>query len=158
MNVMSAVPLALSPDALFQKVTAAWDAARDGKPLAPRSALRPALLGSALPYVCLVDVIRDVTPIDFRYRLCGHYLVNQYGVNVTGHMQRALITAVPDGQPILDAMLLVEASGEPKRFRAVYPNVNGAMRRLTAMLFPLTETGERVDTILGSGIFEDVVR
>jgi PAS domain-containing protein len=46
-----------------------WDAKRQNKLMPPRSDIDPVEIPRLLPYVMLIDVVRE--PLDFRYRLMG---------------------------------------------------------------------------------------
>jgi hypothetical protein len=67
---------------MLRRFYAHWDSCRRGREFPARADLDPCDFTYALPYVSLLDVLRD--PLRFRFRLQGTGIVDRTGVDMTG--------------------------------------------------------------------------
>jgi hypothetical protein len=69
-------------DSRLRKLVAQWERMRRHRVLPTRRDVDPAEFADILPYVFMVDVLRD--PLDFRFRLAGTNFREVAGLEVTG--------------------------------------------------------------------------
>lgn len=146
-------PTKVSPDALFERVQAVWDHARQDRPMPRRQQIDAVKLGALLPYVGLIDVIHGEA-IDLRYRLVGAQTTQSFGLNLTGHLHSALTEGRTVPSRFYEACRRCVETHAPQTIEIT----DGRNRKdlpfqVTARVWPLSEDGTTVTCLLGGAIF-----
>jgi hypothetical protein len=145
-SASSALPRTLHAGDLpsISRMWAYWDGLRTGRSMPSRADLDPAAITSVLPYLLLIDVLRD--PLDFRFRLVGTEIDRIVAGTYTGvhfsnlpHMRR--------GNDIWAAYAQVVASGAPLCSEIEYVGPIDYVRRMAHAQFPLSDDGRAVNMI-----------
>ena len=144
----------VTPDALFERLQAAWDDARHGRPMPHRQDIDAVKLGTLLPYVGLIDVIQG-EHIDLRYRLVGDQTTQSFGFNLTGHVHSQLSSGGHQPTLFYQACQRCVATREPQTIEIA----NGRTPKdlpfqVTARIWPLSDDGEKVTCLLGGAVFQ----
>jgi hypothetical protein len=128
----------------ISRAWAYWNSLRTGRPMPSRADIDPAAIKPLLPYLLLIDVLRD--PPDFRFRLIGTEIDRIVAGNYTGvcfsdlsHMRR--------GNKVWAEYERVVASGAPLCAGIDYVGAADYVRRLAHALFPLADDGRTVNVI-----------
>jgi hypothetical protein len=115
-----------------------------GRPMPSRADLDPAAIKLLLPYLLLIDVLRD--PLEFRFRLVGTEIDRIVAGNYTGvrfsdlsHMRR--------GNKVWAEYERVVASSAPLCSEIEYVGATDYVRRVAHALFPLSDDGRTVNVI-----------
>lgn len=135
----------------LQEILAYW-LKKKGNRFAPsRSDIDPAEITHLLPYVGLVDVLRN--PLRFRYRLAGTQIVESYGYELTGHY---LDEADLNGHlgAIVTEYTKVAEQGEAVCATWDYTRKDGRHIRYERLALPLSSDGRIVDMLFGGCVFE----
>jgi hypothetical protein len=143
------------PAAVFAHVQACWDEARTDR-LPARQAISPKKLARVLPYVSLIDVVAG-QPLDFQYRLMGEHVIAGAGSNLVGRRSSELPQTSPERRPVFESFVRCVQTREPQRVHDTVSNMNGTMRQLDWMVWPLSQTGDQVDGLLAAALFQDGV-
>lgn len=118
---------------------------RRGDRIAPaRRDLEPWDLKPVLPYVALLDVLRD--PLDFRCRLVGTKVREIHGVELTGSSIQVLGPPAYAEQVWRHLIELIERK-EPQLCRVDYINRHDLRRSFTSLRLPLSDDGETINMI-----------
>ncbi len=127
-----------------------WLSARGAREMPSRSDFDPLDHPALLPRLFIVEVSR--IPPHFRYRLCGTEIDEQQGYPMTGRTFEELFEGdlyCFTQERFADVAFHRRVSYHSTHFRTD----NSAKRsRFTRLLLPLSDDGERVDTVLGSRI------
>ena len=134
---------ALRYDSLRQAL-AYWESKRRGRPMPARRDLDPIEIPRLLPWVLLIDVLRD--PLDFRYRLIGTEVVAVSRDDFTGTRFSDLPGKGSDSV-IWDNCLTVVRSKAPFSRRPPYVGPRDDVHSGQNLLMPLSSDGEQVDMI-----------
>jgi hypothetical protein len=132
---------------LHREAYSYWHSKRRGDLLPGRDAIDPVELPAALPWINLVDVVRDGDNYRFRHRLIGTGIVGRYGRDATGcwfdeiygpefreqHLQ-AYVDLVKTARPSLAQV----AMAVPEKSFVIYQR----------LALPLATDGTKVDMIL----------
>jgi hypothetical protein len=129
----------LIPDGL-----AYWNRIRGDRKMPARANLDPLHIPALLPYVMLVDVMRD--PLDFRYRLIGSEIDRVLTIDHRGKRLSEL-PGKGQGTLIWEHHRQVADTAAPFRTEVKYVGGNTQVRRLEHCLMPLSSDGARVDMI-----------
>lgn len=121
-----------------------WHRIRGARRMPSRKDLDPLDIPELLPYVMLIDVLRD--PLDFRFRLLGtgHDAIvasNYKGVRFSelAHLRR--------GNAVWDEYERVAVERTPLRSFVPYVGTDRSVRCIEHCLMPLSTDGETVDMI-----------
>jgi hypothetical protein len=125
---------------------------KKGSRFAPsRADLDPVDIPRLLPYVGLVDVLRD--PLRFRYRLTGSNITTGYGQELTG---RFLDEIDLDGHQheIIREYQVVSELGEAVCATWEYSRKDGRYIAYERLALPLSNDGKTVNMLFGGCCFE----
>ncbi len=121
-----------------------WHRIRGTRPMPSRTDVDPLDIPQLLPYVMLIDVLRE--PLDFRFRLLG-----------TGHdqivardykgMRFSDLPHLARGNPVWGQYERVTLERTPLRASIPYIGADTSVRKIEHYLLPLSTDGETVDMI-----------
>jgi hypothetical protein len=134
------------PDSLLPAALAHWHRLRGGRHLPLRRDFDPSEAPALLPYVIMVDVLRD--PPDFQYRLLGTAIDRVLGGGYRGKRYSELSFTRP-GTPLWDEHWRVVAEQVPLRSTVAYFGSDRAVQKAEHVLMPFSDGGESVDMLLG---------
>jgi hypothetical protein len=140
------MPLALprsTPDHI-ESALAYWRRLCGERRMPSRKEFDPLDIPELLPYVMLVDVLRD--PFDFRFRLLGSGHDQIVARNYKG-MRFSELAHLRRGNPVWDEYERVAVEGMPLRSFVPYVGADPNVRRIEHCLMPLSSDGELVDMI-----------
>lgn len=131
-----------SLDVKLRELRAYWLSKKSEDGLPGRRDIDPLDIPRLMPYVALVDILRD--PLDYRYRLTGTKFVEMIGHNRTGMRAREIFTG-----PLLEATValigrLIE-SRAPLAFEGRLFWIDKAYYRFQTLILPLATDGKTVD-------------
>lgn len=135
----------LSTRDIVQEGLQYWERIRGPRRMPSRMDLDPVDVPHLLPYVMLIDVLRD--PLDFRFRLLGtaHDLI--VGGNYRGRRFSELSHTAP-GNRIWDEYARVADEGQPLRSVVSYVGADAYVpRQFEHCLMPLSASDRTVDMI-----------
>ncbi|HVO13715.1 MAG TPA: PAS domain-containing protein [Alphaproteobacteria bacterium] len=133
------------PDSLLPSALAHWHRLRGGRRLPLRADFDPSEVPALLPYVIVVDVLRD--PPDFQYRLLGTAIDRVLGGSYRGKRYSELSYTRP-GTAIWDEHCRVVAEQVPLRSTVAFVGPDGAVQKAEHVLMPFSDGGETVDMLL----------
>jgi len=144
-------PPVLAPE--LRAIKDYWDKKRGARAMPRRADIDPLELRAHLPYLGLVDVLKD--GYDFRFRLLGTEFARLFGRDSTGRTVREVYTA---GDPdilhwMLDSYLCVVRSKRPVLRLGSVCAVGKDFIATQGLNMPLSEDGERVNMIFGRTVF-----
>jgi hypothetical protein len=115
-----------------------------------RQEVDPVKMRAFLPYVILVDVLRDGRGrvADFHFRLSGTEVAARYGCDLRGLMLTEVDLGDCEGE-IMAAYLQTVAWGAPQYFVDAYVRADGRPMHYERLLMPLSSDGFAVDVLLG---------
>lgn len=122
-----------------------WCGLTDGDRLPGRRHIDPSDMLPFLPYVMLMDVIRE-PELDFRYRLIGTKHQSFWLKNLTGVCIRATEQQGP-GSTIWKGLERAATTAMPMSTRAPYVGTKKEIYEIEDILMPLAEDGRTVDMI-----------
>lgn len=124
-----------------------WTAACAGRAFPLRSAIAPTELPpDLLPQMFIADVLHD--PLDFRFRLAGTQVVENAGLELTGHLLSELPLA--GLEPIITEYETTVARSEPRYSTHDYTSANGYVRTVERLILPLSRSGDTLDMLTGA--------
>ena len=138
-----AIAATLRYDCLRQAL-AYWESKRRGRRMPARRDLDPIEMPRLLPWVLLLDVLRD--PLDIRYRLVGTEVVAIARRDFTGARFSALPGKGPDSV-VWDNCMTVVRSRAPFSRLPPYEGPRDDIERGQNLLLPLSSDGVDVDMI-----------
>jgi hypothetical protein len=129
-------------DSKLRELWVYWLSRRPENSLPGRRDIDPLDIPRLMPYVALVDILRD--PLDYRYRLTGTKFVEMIGHDRTGMRAREIFTG-----PLLETTValigrLIE-SGAPLAFEGRLFWIDKAYYRFQTLILPLAADGKMVD-------------
>jgi len=133
------------PDSLLPTALACWHRLRGGRRLPLRADFDPSEVPALLPYVIVIDVLRD--PPDFQYRLLGTAIDRVLGGDYRGKRYSELTYTKP-GTPIWDEHCRVVAEQVPLSSTVAYVGPDRAVQKAEHVLMPFSDRGETVDMLL----------
>ncbi|MEK9970708.1 MAG: PAS domain-containing protein [Ferrovibrio sp.] len=123
-----------------------WDGKRAGRPMPARADLDPAEIKPLLPYVVLLDVLRDAEPgwpLDFRYRLLGTVTDGMMNARYTGLCMSELAHQQP-GSRIWQSLDRVTTTRAPHMNRVPYVGPHKDFMSVVDLVMPLSNDGAQV--------------
>ncbi|WP_282608911.1 PAS domain-containing protein [Pelagibius sp. Alg239-R121] len=120
-----------------------------------RAQIDPLDVPDLLSIIFLIDVIESGDEPEFRFRLVGSKITEVVGSDPTGRSFSAFYDEANLG-PMTEIYNEVTRSGEPFVNNSTAPFSDKDYVRLARLLLPLSESGSRVDMILGALFFENV--
>lgn len=127
------------------RLYAYWADKRGDRLFPARRDIDPSEIKSLLPYVMLVDVLRE--PLDFRIRLAGTEIVSRFGEELTGRLL-AQIDLDGEAVSIFDCYASVVDSGEPRLDEEEFVRNDGRYMHYARLLLPLSNDQKGVDILL----------
>ena len=125
----------------------AWWNAKNGATdaLPSRADFNPAEYRHLLPYIALVDILRN--PLDWRYRLVGTRMVEVMGGERTGRRMRELLSppAVEGAAMLMTRLIETRA---PLAFTGTLYWLEKEYVGFHALVLPLSSNGEEIDMAL----------
>jgi hypothetical protein len=134
-----------SDSVLLQNALVHWNRVRGGRRLPLRADFDPSEVPTLLPYIIMVDVLRD--PPDFQYRLLGTAIDRVLGGDYRGKRYSELTYTKP-GTPIWDEHCRVVAEQVPLRSTVAFVGPDRAVQKAEHILMPFSDSGETVDMLL----------
>jgi hypothetical protein len=134
------------PDSLLPTALSYWHRLRGGRRLPLRRDFDPSEMPALLPYVIMVDVLRD--PPDFQYRLLGTAIDRVLGGGYRGKRYSEL-SFTRAGTAIWDEHWRVVAEQMPLRSTVAYLGSERAIQKAEYVLMPFSDGGGGVDMLLG---------
>ena len=128
-----------------------WDGKRVGRSMPSRRDIDPIEIPRLLPYVMLIDVLRD--PLDFRYRLIGTEVRRILHGDYTGKRYTDVPGKGP-GSVVWGDYEAVVARKEPLVSTPPYVGPDKQVRRCRNLLMPLSDDGATVNMVLGVVVIE----
>lgn len=145
-------PTAADPiEAVLSRIEAHWNDIRGERVMPSRGDIDPAVLGSVLPHVILLDVLRE--PLDFRYRLLGEHMVTHGGVHEPGDLLSDVVARNARVQPAFDAYKAAATTLRAARCVFTYETRKGTERTVTLVALPLSEDGKTASHLLVGVVF-----
>lgn len=114
-----------------------WDAARGGRSMPARTDLDPLEMKAALPYLMLIDVVGP----EFRYRLVGTQVVQDFGRDLTGKTVGQQIRPMPFAADVGALFRRVRDEGRPVFTTGHHQTPDGVTHSVSRLLLPLGEDG-----------------
>jgi hypothetical protein len=121
-----------------------WHRIRGERRMPSRTDVDPLHIPDLLPYVMLVDVLRD--PLDFRFRLLGSGHDQIVARNYKG-MRFSELAHLRRGNPVWAEYERVVLDATPLRSFVPYVGADRGVRSIEHCLMPLSSDGEAVDMI-----------
>lgn len=126
-----------------------WAAKRGSRPMPSRADLEPAEMKPLLPYVVLMDVLRDPRPdwpFDFRYRLIGTVTDAMMNARYTGKWMSELPHQQPGGR-LWQSLSHVTTTGQPQINRVPYVGPHKDFMSVVDLVMPLSADGAHVNML-----------
>lgn len=114
-----------------------WTEARGGRPMPARADLDPLEMKAALPYLMLIDVIGP----EFRYRLVGTQVVQDFGRDLTGKTVGQQIRPMPFAADVGALFRRIRDEGRPVFTTGHHQTPEGVTHSVSRLLLPLGEDG-----------------
>lgn len=138
----------------FQELKAYLAAKAPPGRLPGRQHIDPIEIPRLLPYLTLVDVVRDAGALRYRFRLVGTDVVNKTAADVTGKwVEDAFPSAA--AASIMQTYDGVVASREPHYWANMIAVPGREHIGFERVVFPLARDGETVDMLIGIHAFAD---
>ncbi|MBV8538926.1 MAG: PAS domain-containing protein [Alphaproteobacteria bacterium] len=128
----------------IESALAYWQRLRGPRRMPSRKDFDPLDIPDILPYVMLIDVLRE--PLDFRFRLLGSGHDQIVACNYKG-MRFSELAHLRRGNSLWDEYERVAVEGVPLRSLVRYIGTDPSIRRIEHCLMPLSSDGELVDMI-----------
>ena len=135
----------------LREAYAYWDAKRLNKLMPSRSDIDPVEIPRLLPYVILIDVVRE--PLDFRYRLMGTQASDIMRRDFTGQFFSRIPGKEKDSTRWLECDAVV-SSKAPMYWETPYVGPERFLRTYENVLLPLSKDGVNVTMIFEVISFE----
>lgn len=125
-----------------------WRAIAKSARMPARADLDPVDIPTILPWMFLIDVLRQENDIDFRYRLTGTRNADLVRQDATGKL---VGEAFPEATAVIMKRSYMEVveRGEPLCWQATVPEKDRAFIACYRALFPFSSDGQTVDLIAG---------
>ena len=130
-------------NSLLPNALAYWHRLRGGRRLPLRADFDPSEVPALLPYVIVIDVLRD--PQDFQYRLLGTTIDRVFGADYRGKRYSELSYTKP-GTPIWDEHCRVVAEQVPLRSTVAFVGPDRAVQKAEHVLMPFSDSAARPST------------
>ena len=143
---------ALRPDSLVLTLHDHWCGLRPAEGLPRHDDFDPIQLPRPLlPWVFLMDVLREEGRLDYYFRLAGTGNANLIGRDATGKRAREFFG--PEAYPIVsEAFDTTVAEARPTFWTANIPHIRLGSVRVERGFFPLAEDGHQVDRLIGIAV------
>ncbi|QDO96129.1 PAS domain-containing protein [Ferrovibrio terrae] len=126
-----------------------WAAKCGSRPMPSRADLDPAEIKPLLPYLILMDVLRDAKPgwtLDFRYRLIGTVTDAMMNARYTGKWMSELPHQQPDSR-IWQNLASVTDTRQPHISRVPYVGPHKDFMSVVDLVMPLSADGTSVNML-----------
>jgi hypothetical protein len=126
-----------------------WTAKCGGRPMPARADIDPAEIKPLLPYVILMEVLRDAKPgwpLDFRYRLIGTVTDAMMNARYTWKCMSDLPHQQPDSR-IWQNLARVTEARKPYISRVPYVGPHKDFMSVVDLVMPLSPDGETVNML-----------
>ena len=123
-----------------------WESKRGDRAMPARGDIDPLEIPNLLPMILLIDVTETG---DYRYRLVGTEIVNNFGTNSTG---KTFTEALPEGpytEYITGLVRDVVSTGRPLYSEGAFMAKGRIDRQVRRLVLPLSDDGHTVDKLLG---------
>lgn len=125
-----------------------WRGKRRGDLLPGRRDIDPLDFPRQMPRVALIDVLRDESPVHFRYRLAGTEIGDRAGRDPTGKRFDELYRGAYLEQALETYWAILE-DGQPHFSRRVFPLIEGReYLQYARLILPLAADGRTIDMLL----------
>lgn len=129
-----------------------WHSIKPDGQLPSREDIDPIDLGAKLmPWVFIVDVVRESDELDYRYRIAGTRNVELVGRDPTGRLASEIFQS-DHHRYMLDTFNVTVLSAEPTYWQGEVPKDNYEIVRVYRGLFPLAADGVHVDKLIGIAV------
>jgi hypothetical protein len=123
-----------------------WLAKRAGRNMPARRDLDPADIPALLPYMILVDKIDD----QFRYRLVGTAVAQEFGHDATGSFVGSYLTAPESAAAALVTYERAFITAYPVFATGEFKTMSGAIDNMSMLTLPLSDDGTNVNMAVSS--------
>ncbi len=133
----------------LRQAFAYWSAKCGARPMPGRADLDPAEIKPLLPYLVLMDVLRDAKPgwpLDFRYRLIGTVTDAMMSARYTRKCMSDLPHQQPDSR-LWQSLAYVTETRRPKLNRVPYVGPHKDFMSVVDLVMPLSADGETVNML-----------
>jgi hypothetical protein len=138
----------------FQKLATYLAAKAPNGKLPGRQHVDPVEIPRLLPYLSLVDVVRDAGALRYRFRLIGTDVVAKTAKDVTGKWVEDAFPAEA-AAAIIQAYDGVVATRTPHHWANVMAVPGREHIRFERIVFPLASDGKTIDMLIGVHAFAD---
>lgn len=142
LNLASATPL-------LRQAYEYWNAKRGARAMPARVDIDPIEMLPLLPYLVLMDVLRDAKPgwpLDFRYRLLGTHVDSMMNARYTGRCMSDLPHQQPDSR-LWISLETVTTAREPRINRVPYVGPHKDFMSVVDLVMPLSSDGMTIDML-----------
>jgi hypothetical protein len=147
-----AIVAPLVPTLRLRRGLAYWEQLRGNRPMPARADIGPADLPRPLTSVMLVDVLQD--PLDFRFRLVGSDIEAISFRNYRGVRFSEIFHMGPKSRLFGEYRHVVQTR-RPHWSEVDYVGFDPGISRIRHILLPLSDDGDKVDTVL---VFVEIER
>lgn len=127
-----------------------WNAKRGSRPMPSRSDIDPIEMGSLLPNIVLMEVLRDAKPgwpLDFRYRVLGTTVDSHMSRRFTGLQMSEVPHQQPDSQ-LWRNFVRVLTEKQPQLNHVPYVGPHKDFLTMMDLILPLSPDGETVTMLM----------
>jgi hypothetical protein len=121
-----------------------WESKRAGRAMPARGDLNPAEVPGLLPHLMLIEVVGE----QFRYRLVGSRVVQDFGRELTGTFVGSHVNPPEYARAICSIYARVCVDRQPVFTTGEYRSPSKLSHIVSRLLVPLAEDGEQVNMIL----------
>jgi len=147
-NVVSLDFADIPDDSLITEFFTYWRSIAGSAPMPARRDLNPIDIPAILPWMFLIDVLREAEGIDFRFRLVGTRNAELVRLDGTGKLVGEAFSEATAATMRRSYTEVVERR-QPLCWQASVPGLERALVSCYRALFPLSADGETVNLIVG---------
>ncbi|MDP6567103.1 MAG: PAS domain-containing protein [Alphaproteobacteria bacterium] len=140
--------------ALLDAALAYWNASRSAGGLPSRDDIDPLDIPDLLPWISLIDVVREGARMRFRSRLVGTGVCDRFGRDITG----AFADELYDGaylRRLNEGYGAIVHGRQPQIWRCDVAANDDGRRSYSRVVMPLSSDGETVDMLFAAFDFGD---
>jgi hypothetical protein len=144
----------IPPESLICELDGFWQSLTHGDGLPARSHIDPSKISpSLLPWIFMVDVLRDGEALDYRCRLAGSENVRLLGREPTGKLLSSIFVD-QEKEFLLETFNVTVQEKRPTYWLAAVPHDKQEYVTIHRGLFPLSTDGMNVDILIAAAVPE----
>ena len=144
----------LPPDSLVIELYYYWQSLATEGRLPSRSLIDPsAIPRSLLPWIFMVDVLKNGESFDYRYRLAGTSNVQLVGRDPTGKLASSIF-GEDEGAFVMETFHTTVREKQPTYWHAAVPHEKHEFVLVLRGIFPLSTDGSNVDILFAAAVPE----